>query len=332
MEVLVINQSEVRQLLPMGECINLMAEALKALSRGDALNPPRQAMWLPDKTGLLGMMPACTGDRKLMGLKAVSVFPGNQGTEFDSHQGVVLLFETAHGRLLSILDATAITAIRTAAVSGAATRLLAREDARRLAVLGSGVQAHSHLEAMLLVRNIKRVKVWSRTQAHAVSFVKQIRERSGVEAEVTASAREAVEGTDLICTNTSSPEPVLMGEWIAPGAHINAVGSSAAQARELDAAAVVKSRLFVDSRSSAVHEAGDFIVPKKDGIIGDDHIKGEIGEVLLGRVTGRESSEEITLFKSVGLAVEDVAAGDFVYRKAMERNKGLWVELGGQRC
>jgi ornithine cyclodeaminase len=332
MEVLVINQSEVRQLLPMGECINLMAEAFKALARGDASNPPRQAMWLPDKTGLLGMMPACTGNSNLMGLKAVSVFPGNQGTEFDSHQGVVLLFETAHGRLLSILDATAITAIRTAAVSGAATRLLAREDADRLAILGSGVQARSHLEAMLLVRSIKQVKVWSRTYAHAVSFAKQIREQRGIQAEAIASAREAVEGTHLICTTTAASEPVLMGEWIASGAHINAVGSSTALARELDAAAVVKSRLFVDWRPSAVHEAGDFIVPKKDGIIGDDHIKGEIGEILLGRISGRESSEEITLFKSVGLAVEDVAAADYVYRKAVEGNKGLWVELGGQRC
>jgi ornithine cyclodeaminase len=332
MEVLVINQSEVRQLLPMGECINLMTEAFKALTRGDALNPPRQAMWLPDKTGLLGMMPACIGDSKLMGLKAVSVFPGNQGTEYDSHQGVVLLFETAHGRLLSILDATAITAIRTAAVSGVATRLLAREDADRLAILGSGVQARSHLEAMLLVRNIKQVKVWSRTYAHAVSFAKQIWEQREVQAEATANAREAVEGTYLICTTTATSEPVLMGEWIAPGAHINAVGSSAAQARELDATAVVKSRLFVDWRSSAIHEAGDFIVPQKDGIIGDDHIKGELGEILLGRITGRESSEEITLFKSVGLAVEDVAAADYVYRKAVERNKGLRVELGGKRC
>jgi ornithine cyclodeaminase len=331
MEVLVINQSEVHQLMPMGECINLMAEALKALTQGDALNPPRQAMWLPDKTGLLGMMPASMADSKLMGLKAVSVFPGNQGTEFDSHQGVVLLFETDHGRLLSILDATTITAIRTAAVSGVATRLLARKDADRLALLGSGVQARSHLEAMLLARNIKQVKVWSRTHAHAVSFAEQIRKTRGVQAEAKASAREAVEGSHLICTTTAASQPVLMGEWITPGAHINAVGSSTAQARELDTAAVLRSRLFVDSRLSAVHEAGDFLMPKKDGIIGNDHIKGDIGEVLLGRISGRESSEEITLFKSVGLAVEDVAAADYVYRKAVETNKGLWVELGGRR-
>lgn len=331
MQVLIINQTEVHQLLPMGECMDAMADALRTLARGDAILPLRPIMWLPEKVGALGMMPSYLGDIRAMGLKVVSVFPGNHGTEYDSHQGAVLLFETEHGRLVAIIDASAITAIRTAAVSGVATRLLARDDAHDLAILGSGVQARSHLAAMLQARPIRRVRVWSRNPDHAAHFAECESRWHGTLVEAMPTAQEAVTGADVICTTTSAPEPILMGDWIAPGAHINAVGSSVAFTRELDTSAVAKSRLFVDRRESTVNEAGDFLFPKQEGAISDDHILGEIGAILLGSVPGRMSPGEITLFKSLGLAIEDLAAANHVYNRGIAAGAGVAVELGGGR-
>jgi ornithine cyclodeaminase len=331
MEVLIINRREVTELLPMTECIDVMAEALKALARGNVILPLRPVMWLPEKVGALGMMPGYLGDVATMGVKVVSVFPGNHGTEYDSHMGTVLLFETTHGQLQAILDASQITATRTAGVTGAATRLLAREDAGDLAILGSGVQARSHLEAMLAVRRIRRIRVWSRNYDHAIQFAEAESRRHNVGIEPVPTAQEAVSGADIICTTTAAPEPILRGEWIAAGAHVNAVGSSVPFTRELDTAAVVKSRLFVDRRESTLNEAGDFLFPKQEGAISDDHILGEVGEVLIGKVAGRQSPQEVTLFKSLGLAVEDVAAARHIYQKAVAQGRGTWVELGGSR-
>ncbi len=329
MQVLVVNQQEVPQLLPMRECIDVMATTLAALARGEAILPLRPVMWLPEKVGALAMMPAYLGNLDVMGVKVISVFPGNRGSGYDSHQGPVLLYETKNGRLLALMDATAITAIRTAAVSGVATRLLAREDAGDLAILGTGTQARMHLEAMLLVRPVRRVRAWSRNPDNVLQFAERESQRHGIAITAAATAQEAVAGADLICTTTSAETPILRGEWLAPGAHVNAVGSGVAHTRELDTAAVVRSRLFVDRRESALNEAGDFLFPKKEGAIGDDHIQGEIGEVLLGRLAGRETPEEITLFKSLGLAVEDLASAQTIYQQAIERGVGTFVELGG---
>jgi len=328
MQVLIVNHQEVHQWLSMSECMDVMAQTLRMLSRGNAVNPLRHAMWLPDKTGLIGMMPAYLGDTEVMGLKAISVFPGNHTTDHDSHQGTVMLFETKNGRLLAMMDAGKITAIRTAAVSGVATRLLARDDASDLAILGSGVQAGTHLEAMLVARKISGVRVWSHYFEHAQKFADQASAGHSILIKAVDSVQEAVDGADIICTVTSATEPILQGDWISPGTHINAVGSSVAFARELDTAAVVKSKLFVDRRESTVNEAGDFLFPKKEGAIGDDHIRGEIGEILLDRIGGRASLEEITLFKSLGLAAEDVASAHYIYQKLSKQNEGVWVEFG----
>jgi ornithine cyclodeaminase/alanine dehydrogenase-like protein (mu-crystallin family) len=328
MQVLIVNHQEVRQWLPMGECMDVMAETLKMLSRGNAVNPLRHAMWLPDKSGLIGMMPAYLGDTEVMGLKAISVFPGNHTTDYDSHQGTVILFETVNGRLLALMDASKITAIRTAAVSGVATRLLAREDASDLAILGSGVQAETHLEAMRIARQISGVRVWSPQFAHAQKFADQASAGNGIPISAFETVKEAVDGADIICTVTSATEPILQGDWISPGTHINAVGSSVAFARELDTAAVAKSKLFVDRRESTLNEAGDFLFPKKEGAIDDGHIRGEIGDILLDRIGGRASSEEITLFKSLGLAAEDVAAAHYIYQKVLKNEEGEWVKFG----
>ena len=331
MKVLIINGAEVRQLLPMRECIDVMADALTALARGDAILPLRPILWLPEKVGALGMMPSYLGNIQAVGLKVVTVFPGNHGTKYDSHQGAVLLFETKHGQLLSMMDASSITAIRTAAVSGLATRLLARDDAHTLAILGSGVQARTHLAAMLEVRPIKTVLVWSRNRENVEKFVRREAKDRSIQVTAANSAKEAVAGADIICTTTSSREPVLQGEWISPGAHINAVGSSVAFTRELDTAAVTNARLYVDRRESTLNESGDFIIAKKEGAIDDSHIVGEIGDILTGKVSGRASDNEITLFKSLGLSVEDLAAANHIYQKATSANAGTLVELGGER-
>jgi ornithine cyclodeaminase/alanine dehydrogenase-like protein (mu-crystallin family) len=331
MQILIVNQSEVRQLLPMAECIEVMAEALETLARGQAILPLRPVMWLPEKVGALGMMPAYMGNLQIMGLKIVSVFPGNHGTEYDSHMGAVMIFETRHGQPLAIMDATEITAIRTAAVSGLATRLLAREDAGDLAILGSGTQARTHLEAMLLCRKIRRVRVWSRNPENGRQFAERELRHRGMHVEIMPTVLAAAQGADIICTTTSSSDPILLGKYLSAGTHINAVGSSVPFARELDTEAVLKARLFVDRRESTVNEAGDFLIPKKEGAIGDNHIQGEIGEILSGRVKGRKSQQEITLFKSLGLAVEDLASANHIYKKAIERGMGTLVELGGSR-
>ena len=299
------------------------------LGRDDAINPLRNGIRLPNDLGILGMMPGYMAQPHTFGLKVVSVFPGNHGTDYDSHQGVVVLFEVEHGCPVAILDASEITAIRTAAATGVATRLMAREDASDLAILGSGVQAGTHLEAMRVVRDIDRVRVYSPNAERLERFVTEARERHGVDATATSSAQAAVDGADIICTTTSAREPVLLGEWIAPGSHINAVGSSVRFTRELDTDAVVRSRLFVDRLESTLNEAGDFLFPKQEGAIDDDHIVGEIGDILLGKLPGRESPDEITLFKSLGLAVEDLAAADYVYKRAEAEGVGTTVDLGG---
>jgi len=327
MKVLVISGAEVRRLLPMGLCIDLMAEALATLARGDALNPLRGIMPVPQLHGFLGLMPGYLGAPESLGLKAISVFPGNHGTQFDSHQGVVLLFEPEHGSPVALVDASEITAIRTAAVSGVATRLLASEDAGDLAILGSGVQARTHLEAMLHVREVRRVRVFSPSTERLNRFCAEQTVRHGIRAEAVGSAREAVQNADIVCATTSAREPVVKGAWLAPGAHVNAVGASIASMRELDTEAVVRARLYVDRRESTVHESGDYLFPLNEGAITERHIVGEIGEILLGKLDGRESPEQITLFKSLGLAVEDLAAAQHVYTRAREEGAGEAVEL-----
>lgn len=331
MSVRIVTQSQVPELLPMDECVEVMAEALKTLARGEAVLPLRSLVRLPDRPGLLGLMPGVLGSPAVMGLKVVSVMPQNHGTPYDAHQGAVLIFEVAHGRLLAVIDASSITAIRTAAVSGVATRALAREDAGDLAMLGSGVQAVSHLEAMKTVRPLRRVRVWSRDPARARAFAERESARHGLPIEVAASARAAVEGADILCTTTSAREPVVEGAWLAPGVHINAVGACFKDTRELDTAAVQGARMVVDRRESAMNESGDFLIPRAEGAIGDDHIVGELGEVLLGRVPGRRTPGERTLFKSLGIAVEDLASAHHIWRKAESLDRPAGIEFGGLR-
>jgi ornithine cyclodeaminase/alanine dehydrogenase-like protein (mu-crystallin family) len=331
MKTLIVPQSDVARLLPMAECIDVMDATVRALARGEAILPLRQMVDLPEGERLLATMPSYLGTIDAAGVKAITVFPDNEGTELDSHQGAVLLFDGRNGRLLAVMDATAITAIRTAAVSGVATRALAREDAGDLAILGSGTQARTHLEAMITVRPIRRVRVWSRTPQNARRFAERESAARGLAVEVAATAREAVDGADLICTTTSARQPILLGEWVAHGAHVNAVGFGGPTGRELDTDMVVRSKLFADRRESALNESGDVLIPRREGAIGEDHLLGELGEVLEGRVEGRSSPEDITLFESLGLAIEDLAAAHHIHARAVETGSGSWIEFGGAR-
>jgi ornithine cyclodeaminase/alanine dehydrogenase-like protein (mu-crystallin family) len=327
----ILTQSQVTELLPMRECIPLMESALASLSRGEVVLPLRMVVRLPGQRGAFGMMPAYSSTLPAFGAKVITVFPGNHTRGIDSHQGAVLLFDREDGRIAAVMDASSITAIRTAAVSAVATNLLARDDASTLALLGSGVQARTHLDAMALVRPIRRVRVWSRTAARAESFAKWARAAHALDVAVCASAAEASRGADIVCTVTASREPVLDGAALAPGMHVNAVGASQPDARELASDAVARTRIFADRRESLVNESADYLTPLREGLITEDRVIAELGEILIGKAAGRGSPGEITLFKSLGLAVEDVAAACHVLARAERENVGLEVALGGQR-
>lgn len=331
---LIVSHGDVERLLPMPECITLMADALAATARGDALLPLRQIIRLPGGRNALGVMPAVLGGvagSQAVGAKIITIFPENAATPYDSHIGVVLYFDDTHGRLLAIIDASAVTAIRTAAVSGLATRLLALPSAWDLAIVGAGVQGMTHLEAMLAVRPITRVRLWSRGAARGASFARWAERRLGVTVEICDSAESAVRDAQIVCTVTASRDPVVHGAWLAPGVHVNAVGAAVPDARELDTQAVVQSRLFVDRIESTMHEAGDFLIPRDEGAIDDTHILGELGALVVGTVRGREHDADRTLFKSLGLAVEDVAAARFIHARALADGSGTWVDIGGLR-
>jgi ornithine cyclodeaminase/alanine dehydrogenase-like protein (mu-crystallin family) len=323
-ELLVVGHDEVKRLLPMEECIELMASVLADLARGAVWQPLRFVVRPPDEPSLMGLMPAHRSEPTASyGLKAVCIFPSNAARGIDLHQGGVLLFDGETGVLRALVDASAITATRTAAVSGVATKALAREDARELAILGSGVQARSHLEAMAAARPFERARVWSRTAEHAAAFAAEAEVSFPVEA--VESAEEAVRAADVVVTATSSREPIVRRDWLAPGAHVNAVGSSIPTARELDADTVAASALFADARESMVNEGGDYLFAVREAGIGPDHIRAELGEVLTGSGQGRLADDELTVFKSLGLAAEDLAAAEHVYTRAQAAGAGVTV-------
>jgi ornithine cyclodeaminase len=272
-------------------------------------------MWLPNKSGILGMMPGYAGGPDVIGIKVISVFPANKNEGYPSHQGVVILFDGAHGQPLLLLDAAEITAIRTAAASALATRLLSNEDSAKLAVIGSGEQAERHIESMQLVRNIKQINLWSRNKKNALELAEKAADKFGIPVNVQKDAQDTVADADIICTVTASAQPVVLGDWISAGTHVNAVGSSTPAARELDTDAIVKASLFTDNYESLFNEAGDFLIPQKEGAVNSTHVKGDLGEVLTGIKKGRTSALEITVFKSLGIAAEDIFSAYHIYKK-----------------
>lgn len=289
-----LDEAAVRGLLGMGELIPAMRQALIAFSNGKVVQPVRSVVPVAAHHGFLGVMPAYTG---ALGAKLVTFYPRNQGAH--THHALIILFHPATGEPAAVMDGRLITEMRTAAVSAVATDVLAAPGASTLAILGSGVQARSHLEAIGLVRSLKDVRVWSPRNAKAFA----------AEHRVTAasSAEEAVRGADIVVVATSSQVPVLFGRWLSPGAHVNTVGATRPDWRELDDECLARMRIFVDSREANLKESGD--------VIAAGRIDAEVGEVLSGAHPGRSSPQDVTLFKSVGMAVEDIVSAELVYRK-----------------
>jgi len=327
MDIRVLRGAEVRELLPMAECIDLMQQTMIAVSEGRVVLPLRSILTMPGDRGMMGMMPGYLADPECFGVKLVSLIPRNKPPQYSSHLGLVLLFEADHGQPVALLDAAEITAIRTAAASGMATRLLARSDAGDLALLGAGEQARSHLEAMLSVRPLRRIRVWARDRAKARAFATEQGAKLRVAIETCATVGEAVTGADLICTTTKAREPILQGEWLSPGVHLNLVGSSIAAAAEIDTPAVVKARFFVDRRESTVNEGGEYLRALRAGAITPAHILGEIGEVANGSKVGRSSPLDVTLYKSLGVAPQDLASAHHVLKKARDAGIGQVIEF-----
>jgi len=340
MRVLVLSHEDVRTALTPAACVAAMEEVLAAHARGEAYMPLRSVMRAPGAAGLMGLMPAWRGDGgsahdggagATFALKAICLMPGNPARGLDAHQGVVTLFDGETGQPTAILDASAITAIRTAAVTALATQTLARENAKELAIIGAGVQAAAHLEALLPVRDFEAVRVYAPSADHVRAVIDRVRavidlKTAAIEAAPTAEA--AVRGADVVVTATSSREPVLRREWLAAGAHVNAVGASTPNARELDVETVAAAALFADSRESLHNEAGEYQLALEQGAIsGEDHVRATLGEVLAGLHPGRADDEELTLFRSLGLAVEDLAAAEVAVAGARRLGRGTEVEL-----
>lgn len=327
MEIRILRGADVRAVLPMSECIELMGRTMIAVAERRIVLPLRSVMVMPGDRGMLGNMPGYLSDPECFGVKLVSLIPRNKPPQFSSHIGLVLLFEIEHGRPVALLDAAEITAIRTAAASGLATRLLARPDASDLAILGAGEQARSHLEAMLAVRPLRRIRLWARDAAKARAFAESEGARHRCTIETPASVREAVDGADIVCTVTKAREPILRGEWLGPGAHLNVVGSSIASTAEIDTAAVVRSRFFVDCRDSTVHEGGEYRRALESGAISPAHILGEIGEVANRTKVGRATREDVTLYKSLGIAPQDLAAAHYALERARAAGIGQVIDF-----
>ncbi len=326
--ILVLDGDAIADVLPMADCIPVMEAALAELARGDAEVPVRLVLDAGPGVGAVALMPAELRDSGALGYKVVTVFPGARDRGEPAHQAVVAVLDPDTGRILAFLDGTSITAIRTAAVSAVATKHLARPDARILTVLGSGVQAERHLTSIPLVRDISEIRVWARRPAEA----ERVAAAHGSLAPLVravADPREALAGADIVVTATTAVEPILARAWVSPGCHINAVGSCVPTAREIDARTVADARVFVDERRAALTESGDLLLAIADGAINADHIVGELGDVIVGRLPGRTSDEEITLFESLGLGVEDVAAAQFAHRQAVARQLGVTIHLSG---
>lgn len=321
MAVLIVNEHEVRELLDVEGCMRAMEGALTSLARGEVHLPLRPVVRPPGEPHFLGLMPVHRGGEvPLYALKTICVFPDNPARGLDPHQGSVALFDGETGQLRALINAAPVTAIRTAAVSAVATRTLARTDASVCAIVGSGHQAGAHVRAMQALP-FERVVVAGRSPAAAHALAEEL----GAEAE--SSIETAVRNADVVCTATSSAEPVVRREWLKPGTHVNAVGACFPHTRELDTATVADSAFFVDRRESAENEAGDYLIPLGVGAIGPGHIRAELGEVLAGIAPGRTGDEELTVFESLGLAVEDLAAAEYIARRARETGAGTEVEF-----
>jgi len=322
-----LSESDVRAVLSMAGLIDAMESALVAFSAGRVVQPVRTVVELRERA-FFALMPAYDQEHALFGAKLVTVIPENHGTVWPSHQAIVSLSDPATGELLAMMDGRYITEARTAAVSAVSTRHLARADAAVLAIIGSGVQAHSHVQALPLVRAFREIRVWSPNAAHAAQFAAQFRaSASAPTVQAADSAEEAVRGADVVVLATASVTPVIEDSWVAAGTHVIGVGACRPTQREMDPALVARAYLVVDSRAAALQESGDILLAIEERRFGEDHIAAELGDVACGRRRGRMDAGEVTVFKSLGLAIEDVVSAGLVYRSALKAGRGTQIPL-----
>jgi alanine dehydrogenase len=325
---LFLTEADVRAVLPMSDLIETMQAALIEYSGGRTQQPLRTVLEVGDQKAFFGVMPAFLPGMSALGTKLVTVYGSNAAVGLPTHLATIVMLDTGTGAPIAFLDGRYITEARTAAVSAVSTRWLARKDARTLAVIGTGVQARSHLEAIACVRTLHEVKVWSPNPDHRDSFVNDMRAHvKPTTLSSVTSAREAVDSADIIVLATSSRSAVIHNDWVADGTHICAVGACRPDQREMDGALVARARLFVDSRIGALAEAGDIVLAMREGLITPDSIAGELGEVAATRVDARRDDAEVTLFKSLGMAVEDVAAAQLACARARDRGLGRTISL-----
>jgi ornithine cyclodeaminase len=328
MRLLVLSAEDVHALLGYGECADAVRAAFTALASGQAQQPLRTVLQPDGAAGFIALMPAyLAGGEASYGLKAICITPANPAAGLDTHPGVVLLSSSQTGEPLALLNASAVTEIRTAAVSVVATELLARPDADVLGVAGAGVQARAHIVALDQARTLSEIRVASRDPAKASDLATRLQGLTRAPVLACGTVRDAVSGAGIIVTATSSAVPVLDCNWIAPGTHINAVGACVPGERELDTATVAAGLLFADRRESLLAESGDYLLAAADGAVTQQHLRAELGELLTGAAPGRASDADITIFESLGLAVEDVAAAACAYQKASRNGSGNWVNF-----
>jgi ornithine cyclodeaminase len=320
--MLFLTEQDVREVLPMEDLIEAMQAALASFSSGGVQQPLRTVLEVGAAKAFFGVMPAYVPGSGALGTKLVTVFGGNPGVGLPTHLASIVLLDPATGELRSLMDGRFITEARTAAVSAVSTRLLSGAGAATLAIIGAGVQARSHLEAISRVRSLRQVRVWSPTPSRRDAFVKDMQPQSPAPIQASPSVRDAVRNADIVVLATASREPVVESTWIADGTHICAVGACRPDQREMDTALVRRGRVFVDSRVGALAEAGDLVLPMKEGAIDAGHIAGELGELAAGRITGRQSPSQVTIFKSLGMAVEDVVAAHLAFERAKARGLG----------
>jgi alanine dehydrogenase len=328
--VLLISRREVEELLDLGELIEALASAMADLSAGRASVPDRVGALVDERSGLLAAMPGYTPSAGALASKLVTLFPHNAGTSLPTHQAVMVVFDPDNGRPTALLDGTAITALRTGAGSALATRLLAREDAATIAILGTGVQARSHGRALTHARVFRELRVAGRTRAKAEALAEELAGELDMQVRVASSFEEACDGADVVCATTHALEPVVRREWLTPGVHLTSVGYNP-QGREVDDATVIEALVVVEARAAALAPfpagSNDLLQPIARGLIGADHVHAEIGELVGGSRPGRSTREQITLYKSVGVAVQDGAAAALVLRAAREHGAGREIEL-----
>jgi ornithine cyclodeaminase len=321
---LCLSEADIRAVLPMRDLIGAMETALAAFSSGQVVQPVRPVVEMGE-AALFAAMPGFVRDPAVLGAKLVAVIGANQARGLPTHRASILLLDPETGALIALMDGRLITEMRTAAVSAVSAKYMARVDAGVLAILGSGVQARSHLAALMLWRALPEVRVWSPTPDH----VRQFAAESAAPVRACRSAAEAVRGADVVVLATASTTPVIEDGWVAPGAHVVSVGAGRPNQREMDPALVARARLVVDSRASAFQESGDIVLGLREGRFAENHVVAELGEIVSGGVPGRTSEPEITVFKSLGLAVEDLAAAHLAYQRAREQGRGVEVDLGG---